>query len=135
MKMCENCTVKAAPIWRYNQSLKMLLCNACSIWHRTKHSHRPKPSPEVLARIEAEATTRATKVPGAKRPFQDISPASSSPESDLDPEADRPGKRKRRAREWGEDIEVYADGELLCTLPRPTPALQLTQPGQASERL
>lgn len=114
VRCCDNCATTDTPLWRPEKTLEMMLCNACSIWWRTKKTHRPKPSPETLAKRAAAAAAKASAA--VINPKQCL--AESSPESSA-----QPTKRLRRARTWGDEIEVYSD----CEAPLPsTPFLYST---------
>lgn len=41
-KQCSHCGVKQTPLWRRDPSNFQLLCNACGLFYKQRHMHRPK---------------------------------------------------------------------------------------------
>ncbi|KAI5832265.1 glucocorticoid receptor-like (DNA-binding domain) [Schizophyllum commune Tattone D] len=52
-KQCSHCGVKQTPLWRRDPSNFQLLCNACGLFYKQRHMHRPK----VLIEADQEDDT------------------------------------------------------------------------------
>jgi len=107
-KCCYNCTIDVSPVWRQARDLGVTLCNACHICWTTKGIHRAKPSLEELARTKAAAQNK--KVAPMAQSSKAVDVSARSGHGTL--EAMVGGKRKRVAKNWGEDQECYGEGTL-----------------------
>ncbi len=103
--ICNNCKVTKSPVWRMAKTLGVVLCNACHICWKGKGHQRAIPTPEQLAKTEAEYDEKE-----AKKVQMAVTVGANSDNATWAPILG--GKRKRVAKDFGEDQECYGEGLL-----------------------